>query len=218
MRVKGKGTRVKLKCDLCEQITETSLYNYNNTQKTKQREGKTYCRSCMCKDTVCKRVPKSSKGIARPHLQKENSPNWKGGRYVDSNGYIMIHVGNNLNVKTKWESYKKEHVVIMETILNRPLTKEECVHHINGDKSDNRLENLAVIKSNQHHRLAHNSLQQIGYQLVRAGLIQFDHNACEYKAYEKLRELLGYPTGQSAAEPLTEEGSTTRRKPTSTKQ
>ncbi len=88
---------------------------------------------------------------------------------------------------------RKEHVVVMERVLNRQLAKDECVHHIDGDRQNNKEENLVVIPANKHHREAHYSLQKIGYDLVKAGLVYFDKAAYEYKAYEKLRELLGHP-------------------------
>lgn len=93
------------------------------------------------------------------------------------------------------------------------------MHHIDGNRQNNKLENLVVIPSNKHHRITHHSLQKIGYELVKAGLIQFDREACEYKAYEKLRELLGSPEKDNQQPSLQKKkGSTTRRKPTSTEQ
>jgi hypothetical protein len=45
-----------------------------------------------------------------------------------------------------------EHRVVMEQHLQRPLASSEHVHHINGDKKDNRLENLELLSASEHHR------------------------------------------------------------------
>lgn len=65
-----------------------------------------------------------------------NSPNWKGGKYIDRNGYIRIYIGRN--------EYRFEHILIMEQHLDRKLLKNETVHHKNGIKDDNRIENLEL--------------------------------------------------------------------------
>lgn len=185
--------RVEVKCDKCDTTTETTYANYYRTQEKRKFDGKTQCRKCGCKETVCKRVTKSTKGITRPHLQKASSPNWKGGRYIDAHGYVMIHIGNNLKVKSKWESYKKEHTALMETKLKRKLVKGEQVHHIDGDRQNNIKSNLVLMKSSKEHRDSHQSLQEIGYQLVRTGLVSYDFKKKRYVAHEKLRKLLGHP-------------------------
>jgi len=84
----------------------------------------------------------------------ENNPRWKSGKWIDEDGYVMVYSPNHPN-KT-YGRYIREHRLIIEESIGRFLEKDEVVHHINGIRSDNRIENLVLIKNQGEHISSHN--------------------------------------------------------------
>lgn len=61
----------------------------------------------------------------------------------------------------------------MEAHIGRALKSSEGVHHIDGDKSNNKIENLYLSESCKHHRNLHIQLERCGFDLFKKGLIHF---------------------------------------------
>jgi transposase-like protein len=72
---------------------------------------------------------------------------WKGGRIAGPQGYIFVLVGHDDPIGTAMvtaNGYVLEHRLVMARHLGWPLTSTETVHHKNGKRDDNRIENLEL--------------------------------------------------------------------------
>lgn len=76
------------------------------------------------------------------------SSSWKGGRKKSNKGYILILKKEHPFCPKG--GYVFEHRLIMEKKLGRFLKHDEIIHHKNGKKDDNRIENLELMKLSDH--------------------------------------------------------------------
>lgn len=84
---------------------------------------------------------------------KRNNPNTK--PYKDKvliSGYYYIYKPEHPNAIKKGR-YVAEHRLLAEEKIGRYLKGNEDVHHINGIKTDNRIENIVVLTKSQHSKL-----------------------------------------------------------------
>ena len=106
-------------------------------------------------------------------MKSHNNHPWNyKGKHIKPDGEIYISLGNN--------RYIKEHRLVIEKYLNRKLSSQEIVHHIDGNKSNNKLSNLYLYSSQKFHRLGHYSMEQIVYELYKQGKVKFDKEQGKY--------------------------------------
>jgi len=110
---------------------------------TKKGNSTYYCQECTDAYDLKEARRQYREKIKRLEKRKSlaASPKVEAGDKRTCGGYVVI-----------WDGYKwlREHRIIFEQILGRKLLKEEVVHHRNGNKSDNRIENLQLLAHTNH--------------------------------------------------------------------
>lgn len=130
------------------------MYNVSNTT----------IKNYLKRNGVKLRNPKQEMSRHAKTRNRDKNPFWKGGKTILPDGYVRLSLGNNKTML--------EHRYVMEQHIGRELRSDEHVHHINGVKDDNRIENLQLMSASEHCALT-------GLERVRNGT----HN--EYIHVEK---------------------------------
>lgn len=122
----------------------------------------------------------------------ENNSSFVDGPIYTKDGYVEI-----------WDGQKRvlEHRYIMEQYIGRPLLPNEIVHHINGIKDDNAIENLKLVDSCTHraeHALPEGAWSKNYEHCIKCGTTERNHAGNGYctKCYTYIRtvEKRGYET------------------------
>jgi hypothetical protein len=78
------------------------------------------------------------------------NPKWRGGRITEPTGRVLVYAPGHPNATLMGGTHAYEYRLIASEMLGRPLADGEIVHHINGDCTDNRPENLRVMTQSEH--------------------------------------------------------------------
>lgn len=102
-------------------------------------------------------VLEKTKSVEFPTLQELHLPTGK----LDKNGYLCY-------------KRKRHHILVAEVILGRRLLRDECVHHVDGNKANNNPANLYVTINHSEHAACHAALQKVVATLYKKGVVKFE--------------------------------------------
>lgn len=131
-----------------KEILEVTYKQFNSMQKTADFFGvsKKLILNYMKKFDIPRREWK-----AKPKPPKAPDTFHKG--YITTwNGYKKVKAPEG-HPKKDNKGYIAEHILIAESQIGRYLKEDEIIHHINGNKQDNRIENLQVLTKTEHKKI-----------------------------------------------------------------
>lgn len=101
-----------------------------------------------------------------------------GSTWIDPHGYVLI------KDRDDCKHWRRQHILIMEEEIGRKLKKEEIVHHINGVRSDNRIENLLLCSTMSEHNNIEATWKAILRGLMEDGIVGFNYQKRVYERFK----------------------------------
>ncbi|MCC6328977.1 MAG: HNH endonuclease [Acidobacteria bacterium] len=121
--------------------------------RRKRQVGAIY-RKGIVRKTICRKCADQKHG---QRIARQNNPNFKKGYWITPQGYKVVVIGANHPMIQMAANFKKngsgrilEHRLVMAMSLGRCLEPWEQVHHLNKEKTDNRVENLQIVTPKEH--------------------------------------------------------------------
>lgn len=140
-------------CSICgRRLHGNSRHGLCGLHRKLRRKSGAGCDTCSAplhfatKGSTCRRCLARTKANGTLHAAGPECRNWKNGRYDEGeNRYIQVWSGPRRR--------RREHRVVAEVLLGRPLRPGEVVHHVDENKKNNAPSNLWVFATNAaHHR------------------------------------------------------------------
>lgn len=132
-------------------MTEKSPGKYIRTPEMREAQRQRMLGRKASEETK-RKMSESHKGRIGPNKGKifgANNPNWKGGIKIGTGNKVLIYDPN--NHMSDCQGYIRKSRKVMAEHLGRELKSEEVVHHIDGDLTNDSIENLALCKNQSEH-------------------------------------------------------------------
>lgn len=136
-------------CSYSAVIVSLKKFEINVPTRTNYRKSLT--KSESCKAAYARMWPNGRFGSL--------AANWKGGKRKTGSGYKQILMPE--HPSSDCQGYVMEHTLIAEKNIGRQLTNEEVTHHIDGNKENNKEENIEVLSRSQHVQLHFDATKEV---------------------------------------------------------
>ena len=158
------------RCDYCN--TEFSKVKTND----KSMLAKSFCKDCISEIGVNKLA-----GMVGYASKVTGGFKDRVGQVVSGKeGYPEIYIGKDYPYRQGGYRSIREHLFVMECHLKRGIKKGEIVHHIDGNKRNNNIDNLFLTTVAEHNKL-HAASESIIFELVRQGVVIFNKESARYE-------------------------------------
>lgn len=153
------------KCEVCDKPMYVKPYNLKRV-----KHGITCSKNCF---SIRQRTAMKGKNNHQYGLKGKLNSSWKGGKRISTYGYILVSDPTHIRVSNTSNPYVFEHVIIVEQNYTQfdPsyfieykgrifLSKDYIVHHKDGNRQNNSLDNLLILTKPQH-TLLHNKMRHV---------------------------------------------------------
>lgn len=139
------GQRMNKSCKQCgEQLKRKTWYGTRIRVETNKRwHERQYCDN-SCRSQALRELPSEENYFFKNKIEPWNKGKRNTIKIRQTSGYVRVFAPD--------RSWKYEHRLVVEKDLGRVLRSDEVIHHMDGDKANNSLDNLLLTNQADHRK------------------------------------------------------------------